>query len=90
MKKKTDPDMPVGKLTRIKDFLPPQGKLAMPKRGAKIRRAVLKRRNSAAEIRKLEAQYEAGYRKHPETPEELAIINAFTKSLAEPLPKEDW
>lgn len=31
-KKQTDPDMPIGKITRIKDFLPPPEKLTMPKR----------------------------------------------------------
>jgi hypothetical protein len=31
-KKQIDPDMPVGKITRIKDFLPPPEKLVMPER----------------------------------------------------------
>ncbi|OGW91323.1 MAG: CopG family transcriptional regulator [Omnitrophica bacterium RIFCSPHIGHO2_02_FULL_63_14] len=36
MKKKIDPDMPVGKLIRIKDFLPPPNELALPSDTVKI------------------------------------------------------
>ena len=37
MKKKIyDPDMPIGKLTRIKDFLPPPEKLVFPERTIKV------------------------------------------------------
>ena len=37
MKKRTiDPDMPVGKLTQIKDFLPPPSKLIFPSDTEKI------------------------------------------------------
>ncbi len=37
MKKgKIDPDMPIGKLTRIKDFLPPPEKLVFPKVTVKV------------------------------------------------------
>lgn len=32
MRKKLDPDMPIGKLTRVKDFLPPPEKLVIPQR----------------------------------------------------------
>ena len=31
-KKMADPDKPIGKLTRVKDFLPPPGNLAKPAR----------------------------------------------------------
>ncbi len=36
MKRKIDPDVPIGKMTRIKDFLPPPGRLAMPKDEVKV------------------------------------------------------
>lgn len=32
MKRKLDPDMPIGKLTRVKDFLPPPEELVFPQR----------------------------------------------------------
>jgi len=35
-KKKIDRNMPIGKLTRIDDFLPPPNKLVMPERTRKI------------------------------------------------------
>lgn len=34
--KRFDKDMPVGKLTRVKDFLPPPEKLVMPQRTVKV------------------------------------------------------
>ena len=34
--KKNDVDMPVGKLTRVKDFLPPPDKLVMPQKTVKV------------------------------------------------------
>ena len=34
--KKSDLDMPIGKLTRVKDFLPPPEKLVMPQRTVKV------------------------------------------------------
>ena len=36
MKRKLDPDMPYGKLVRVKDFLPPPEELVFPERTAKI------------------------------------------------------
>jgi predicted DNA binding CopG/RHH family protein len=36
MKQKNDPDMPIGKLTRVDDFLPPPEKLVMPDDTVKI------------------------------------------------------
>ena len=36
MKRKLDPDMPHGKLVRVKDFLPPPAELVMPGETAKI------------------------------------------------------
>jgi predicted DNA binding CopG/RHH family protein len=41
-KKQIDPDMPVGKITRIKDFLPPPEKLVMPK---SLRRHQMKKKS---------------------------------------------
>jgi predicted DNA binding CopG/RHH family protein len=35
-KKKIDPDMPIGKMTRIEDFLPPPEDLIMPERTVKV------------------------------------------------------
>lgn len=43
MRRKTDPDMPIGKLTRIKDFLPPPGELAMPRDDMKVTLALSRR-----------------------------------------------
>jgi predicted DNA binding CopG/RHH family protein len=34
--KKVDLDMPIGKLTRVKDFLPPPEKLVMPQKTVKV------------------------------------------------------
>ena len=36
MSKKRDPNMPVGKMTRVEDFLPPPDKLIFPKQTIKI------------------------------------------------------
>ena len=35
-KKKRDSDFPIGKLTRVKDFLPPPDKLVMPEETVKV------------------------------------------------------
>ena len=35
-KKMVDPDMPVGKLTQIKDFLPPPDQLVLPEETVKV------------------------------------------------------
>lgn len=35
-KKMIDPNMPVGKLTRVKDFLPPPEELMIPERTVKV------------------------------------------------------
>lgn len=43
------------------------------------------------EVREMEARYEAGYRKHPETREEVAEIEAWTRAAAESWdPKDKW
>ena len=34
--KKIDPDMPIGRLTRVKDFLPPPEKLVFPEQTVKV------------------------------------------------------
>ena len=36
MKRKIDPDMPIGKLTRIPDFLPPPSELVFPRDEVKV------------------------------------------------------
>lgn len=36
MKRKIDPDMPIGKVTRVKDFLPPPHELVMPSESVKV------------------------------------------------------
>ena len=36
MKKKIDPNMPVGKLTRVEDFLPPPSELAFNRKTVKV------------------------------------------------------
>jgi metal-responsive CopG/Arc/MetJ family transcriptional regulator len=38
----------------------------------------------------LERQYEEGYRKHPETPEEIAQIEAMASIIGEVWEPEDW
>lgn len=43
MRKKTESDMPVGKLTRIKDILPPPSELAAPRDEVKITLALSRR-----------------------------------------------
>lgn len=35
-KRKIDPDAPIGKLVRVKDFLPPPEELVFPKRTVKV------------------------------------------------------
>jgi len=35
-KRKIDPDMPIGKMTRVKDFLPPPEELVFPEETIKI------------------------------------------------------
>jgi predicted DNA binding CopG/RHH family protein len=35
-KRKIDPDMPIGKLTRVKDFLPPPEELVSPRDTVKV------------------------------------------------------
>lgn len=35
-KRKIDPDMPIGKLTRVKDFLPPPEELVFPEETIKV------------------------------------------------------
>jgi len=42
MRKTTDTNMPVGKLARIKDFLPPPQELAIPEETAKVTIALKK------------------------------------------------
>jgi len=53
MKKKSNRDMPVGKLTRVKDILPPPGKLVAPKDEVKITLSLSRR---SIEFFKVEAR----------------------------------
>jgi len=43
MKRKIDPDMPIGKMTRVEDVLPPPGKLATPRKDVKVTLALSQR-----------------------------------------------
>ena len=43
MKHRIDPNMPIGGMRRIRDFLPPPDKLAMPKDDVKITLALSRR-----------------------------------------------
>jgi predicted DNA binding CopG/RHH family protein len=43
MKREIDPNMPVGRLTRIKDFLPPPDKLVFPRDDVKVTLALSRR-----------------------------------------------
>lgn len=43
----------------------------------------------ALEVREMEASYEAGYRKHPERPEEVAEVEALAKLAAAAWDPED-
>lgn len=43
MRRKTDWDMPLGKLSRVKDFLPPPSELAAPRDDVKITLALSRR-----------------------------------------------
>lgn len=43
MSKKTDSDMPTGKLTRVKDILPPPNKLVAPRDEVKVTLALSRR-----------------------------------------------
>ena len=43
MKRKTDKDMPIGKLTRVKDFLPPPSELVPPRDEVKVTLALSRR-----------------------------------------------
>lgn len=43
MKRKTDLDMPIGKLTKVDDFLPPPEKLTLPRDDVKITLALSRR-----------------------------------------------
>lgn len=44
MKKKNKSDMPVGKLTRVEDFLPPSEQLVMPEETVKVTLSLTKSR----------------------------------------------
>lgn len=41
-------------------------------------------------VKELEERYAAGYKKHPETPEELAELEALSRTSMEVLGGEDW
>lgn len=43
MKRKIDRDMPIGKLVRVPDFLPPPSELALPRQDVKVTLALSRR-----------------------------------------------
>ncbi|MDO8663011.1 MAG: CopG family transcriptional regulator [Candidatus Omnitrophota bacterium] len=62
MRKKTiNADMPIGKLTKVKDFLPPPAQLAMPEETTKI---TISLKKSSVEFFRHEAQrYHSKYQR---------------------------
>ena len=61
MKKKNDSDQPVGKLTRVDDFLPPPGELVLPEETIKVTLSLTK---ASVEFFKREAKrYNTKYQK---------------------------
>ena len=76
-KRKLDPDMPYGKLVRVKDFLPPPEELVMPRETSKVtislskdsiaffkREAAMHHTKYQKMIRQLLDKYAALYRAH--------------------------
>ena len=53
MKRKIDPNMPVGKMTRVDDFLPPPSKLVVPEQTVKV---TLSLKSSSVEFFKRQAR----------------------------------
>lgn len=60
-KKKIDPDMPIGKMTRIKDFLPPPEDLIMPERTVKV--TILLSESSVNSFKEFAAKHHTKYQK---------------------------
>ena len=59
--RKTDRDMPLGKLTRVKDFLPPPEKLIMPRETVKV--TILLNKSSVDFFKNLANKHRAKYQK---------------------------
>lgn len=59
--KKQDPDMPIGKATRIKDFLPPPEDLIMPERTVKV--TILLSESSIESFKKFAEKHHTKYQK---------------------------
>ncbi|MDP8299142.1 MAG: CopG family transcriptional regulator [Candidatus Tantalella remota] len=59
--KKQDPDMPIGKVTRIKDFLPPPEDLIMPERTVKV--TILLSESSVNSFKKFADKHHTKYQK---------------------------
>lgn len=60
-KKNIDPDMPIGKMTRIKDFLPPPEDLIMPERTVKV--TILLSESSVESFKKFAEKHHTKYQK---------------------------
>jgi predicted DNA binding CopG/RHH family protein len=60
-KKKIDPDMPIGKMTRIKDFLPPPEDLIMPEKTVKV--TILLSESSVDSFKKFAEKHHTKYQK---------------------------
>ena len=60
-KRKSDADFPIGKLTRVKDFLPPPDKLIMPEETVKV--TLLLSRPSVEFFKRQATQHHAKYQR---------------------------
>ena len=60
-KKKTDPNMPIGKLTRVADYLPPPGELVAPEENVKI--TILVKKSSVDFFKKQANRYHTKYQR---------------------------
>jgi len=61
VKKKADKNMPIGKLHKVEDFLPPPDKLAMPERTLKV--TLRLNESSVAFFKKQAKRYHTKYQK---------------------------
>jgi predicted DNA binding CopG/RHH family protein len=59
--KKIDMDMPIGKLSRVKDFLPPPEKLVMPQQTVKV--TIILNKNSVDFFKNQANKHRAKYQK---------------------------
>ena len=61
MTRRTDPNLPIGKLTRVKDVLPPPDKLVIPEETVKV--TLLLSRASVKFFKQQAAQHKTKYQK---------------------------